>query len=272
MCEKSDAVKLIKECNVVYTRVPALYKKPTIIASKPTVLTDHGTHLNECIYVASVDENWRRDMEKSGFAVKLELSPKDSHRGWTLADNKAKWDKDMDKQDTCKLTYTEEAYPNKLEPALKAEVKVYLPEQGDLYAEVKEVPSTKKGAISTWESKVHRNDRIASSESKEVLMTPKQLEKLTTSDTYKLDWNDSPPLKKSKGALAKKLMSNMVIRHPLTIAPSIAINSNGKSAVKSVPPDYYSIKQVLDLGATIEDLNGPSYKLNLKSVIPEASW
>ena len=280
MCNTSS--DYIKNCTVVYCRIPPLYQAPEITAERPTSYTDkYGHDMNQCVYTASVPKVWQQSMEKAGFALEFNLYPQNNTiLEWTLDDDEAEWDDDTQggvSGPTCTLYYSSEAVDNDLKPKLEAQVRIFLPEQGNLEATVKrQVKKTGKVVRKWWEATVSKNTDVLSSAYTEVPMTPPQLENnLQSTKEFDLEWTSSPPKKKknAKGTAAAKLMSNMVMRQPLATAPSIAINSNLKSAVKAEPHIIHSVNQVLELKTVITNLNNSTTtpKPNLRPVVPVTS-
>ena len=280
MCDTDSTTEYVKNCNVVFSQIPSLYEKPTITATRPTFLTgSDGNDLNWCAYTASVSQSWREVMEKSGFALDISLYPQnDTILGWDFDNFHAEWDDDTQNRvskPTCTLYYmsTSDAVGNKLKPELEAQVRIFLPEQGNLEATLKLKKDKKKAVRKWWEVSVSKNRDLLSSVSREVPLTEYQLEsKLQSSEVFDLEpWTSGRPLKRVRLPQIAKLMSNMVTRQPLATATSKAINSNMKSAVKAEPHIIHSVNQVLELGTVITDLNKKDTKPNLKPVVPVAS-
>lgn len=276
MCTTNSKTQYVKNCNVVFSQIPSLYEKPTITATRPTFKTDiKGNTSNECVYTASVDESWRDLMEKSGFALEIGLEPKnDKIREWNSLDNNAFWDDNTQNdvsQPTCTLTYAHDAHDasnNSLKPELEAQVRIFLPEQGNLVATTNEVKRK-------WHATISKNRDLLSSAYTEVEMVEHELQ---SEGSFALGWDPGPPTKINKFSQDAKLMLNMVMRQPLATANSNGINTSMKSAVKADTHIIHSVEQVLDLGTVITDLNtskptDPKSKTrpNLKAVVPVTS-
>ena len=272
MCSAAN-VDQIKECNVVYSQIPQLYEKPTIIADRAVAYKSKGEDMNMCTYTATVSEVWQTLMEKSGFEVVVNLYPQtDDIRDWTFDIDDAEWDDDTQnglEGPTCTLYYTETAVDDHLTPELEAQVTIFLPEQGNLKANL--TPFSKKLQKKTkswWESTVSVDKSALTSLNKRVPMTDAQLQLgLQARKVFDLKWIDLPPIKITKksahSTLPSKLMSNMVIRQPLAGSANAAVEV-GEHIVGSV-------RQVSELSAKITQLNQSPTKPSLKSVIPEAS-
>ena len=280
MCDTDSTTEYVKNCNVVFSQIPSLYEEPTITATRPTFLTgSDGNDLNWCAYTASVSQSWREVMEKSGFALDISLYPQnDTILGWDFDNFHAEWDDDTQNRvskPTCTLYYmsTSDAVGNKLKPALEAQVRIFLPEQGNLEATLKLKKNKNNAVRKWWEASVSKNRDLLSSVSREVPLTEYQLEsELQSSEVFDLEpWTSGRPLKRVRLPQTAKLMSNMVTRQPLATATSKAINSNMKSAVKAEPHIIHSVNQVLELGTVITNLNIKDTKPNLKPVVPVAS-
>lgn len=265
---------------MVFSQIPSLYERPTITSEAPTYSTDDdgNVNMNHCIYTASVSESWREIMEKSGFALEISLYPQNSTiLNWNFDDDEAEWDDGTlngESKPTCTLHYLSDAVNNLVKPVkpvkpkLVAQIRIFLPEQGNLEATAKE--RIKEGR-EYWEATVSKNRDLLSSAYTKVAMTPELEANLQFTQEFALGWNPGPPMKGARTSQAMKLMSNMVTRQPLASATSNAINSNMKNAVKAEPHIIRSVNQVLELGTVITDLNKKTARPNLKPVVPVAS-
>ena len=274
MCT-SSTTQFVGNCNVVFSPIPPLYERPTISSEKPTLfIDDNGNHESQCVYTASVSDSWREIMEKSGFALDISLYPEDEEsREWNYHNDEAEWDvetQNYDSKPTCTLYYTSIAVNAGLKAKLVAQVRIYLPEQGNLEATVNEHIDKVGKVVSRrwWVATVSNHRGRFSWVPTEVDMTPSQLENNLQSDKeFSLDPASGPPKKRTRVPQTAKLMSNMVTRQPLETATSNAINRNMKSAVKAEPHIIHSVKQVIELGTVITKLNKKDPKPNLKPVV-----
>ncbi|KAK4695864.1 competence protein ComEC, partial [Lecanoromycetidae sp. Uapishka_2] len=258
----------IQRCTVVYSRIPRLYRQPTIIASKAVPYKSTGPAMNECTFTATVTKEWQTLMEKSGFKVVVNLKPQDPLiQNWTLATNGAKWDSatQVDPEGpACTLYYTKTAVDNGLTPQLVAQVTIFLPEQGNLKATTKMSSETIKTKTKKWwESTVSVDKSVQSSLNQQVRMAPAQLPKLKAQKNFVLDWNPSSPIKRKRPSsmLPSKLMSNMVITQPLA--------GSGNAAVVAGEHIIGSVREVSELSTKITQLNKLPIQPRLKTVTPE---
>ena len=244
MCTKNK--EYIKGCKVVYCQIPDLFHEPVVVPEAPIAkgLT------NECTYVGKIDKidkTWENQMEQAGFVLNVECYPS-TNRGWDLDKDDAQWDektKAGSNQGSCTLSYKEAAARKGLNFAIVAKVVIYLP-HGDLVATYKV-----KTKPDRHESTVSRNKRALGPLMQPILLSASQVEKLTSIQPQTIkasDWlPDGPKAKKLKTGLPK-LMSGMVITNP--------------------PRQPFSVKQVVDLGTTIKDLNKTT-RANLTVEVPQ---
>ena len=270
MC-KSATRSLINRCSVVFSRIPELYSVPVISASTITV-GQSGSHVvNIQTFTAEIDDDWLTLMTQAGFHVHAELTPvEDTCREWDLDNNHAQWDDDTQQQygtDSCTLEYTEDAViPTPLQFELIAEITIILPTEGDLMSKVKK--TVENGKV-YYKAAITRYEGLLSALDQPVSFEDGQIGNFQTEEQFTLGpWNSGSASKKKR--TGSKLMSTMVLNSNLPVA----IKKNPVVRVSEIPQQgglIRSVRQVLDLGERIDELNeDATVNPQLRIVMPQA--
>ena len=254
MCDvtKPTNKKHIEGCKVAYCQIPPLFQKPFVEPQAPIARHLGGVYINECTYVGKINRMWEAKMEKAGFVLNVECYPS-TNRGWDLDKDNAQWDMDTkagSNHESCTLSYKEAAVNKGLNLAIVAKIVICLP-HGDLVATYK--VKTERSKPDRYESTVSRDKRALGPLMQPIQLSPRQIEELSLEQTQTIEVSDWIPeggkLKKLKTGLPK-LMSDMVITN--------------------LPPPPRSVKQVVDLGTKINDLNrNPNIRAKLRVVVPQ---